>query len=458
MERLPLLPAAPADSLVAYHCGRGIRRSAFLADIFSLAGELPTDGYVLNLCANRYTFAVTFFATIARGAVNLLPSTTASEQIKAVCVPSHPLVIVSDQSALPDIGAPVILLNPDQLGAGTTSEAMPLIAPEQKVARIFTSGSTGQPQPHDKTFSRLFLSAHAEARYLWPITSGACSVLGTVPLRHMYGLESTILLPLVGGGILSSRIPLFAADIASDLAELPEPRLLITTPFHLRKLLESGIVVPRLAAVLSATAPLSIKLAQLAENALLAPVHEIYGSTETGQLATRHTLTDSVWRTFPGITLRQTGNELVAQGGHLECPQPLSDQLELLGPDCFRLIDRNVNVINIVGKRTSLEFLNHLINQIPGVRDAMFCLPQEAHLNEAARLAAFVVAPGMSGADISAALRPQLDAVFLPRPIVFVDALPRDGNGKIPAAALNALIETHIGAANHATASNNISA
>ena len=54
------------------------------------------------------------------------------------------------------------------------------------------------------------------------------------------------------------------------------------------------------------------------------------------------------------------------------------------------------------------------------------------------------VAPGLSPAEILSALRPHLDPVFLPRPIVVVDSLPRDGNGKIPAAALQALIAAHI--------------
>jgi acyl-coenzyme A synthetase/AMP-(fatty) acid ligase len=122
-------------------------------------------------------------------------------------------------------------------------------------------------------------------------------------------------------------------------------------------------------------------------------------------------------------------------------PQALHDVIELLSPTRFRLIDRSANLINIVGKRSSLGFLNHLLCNIEGVQDGVFCLPQ-AH--DAARLAAFVVAPGLRGADILAALRPHLDPVFLPRPIVFVDHLPRDANGKLPAASLRALIGKHL--------------
>mgnify|MGYP002136824519 CR=1 FL=1 len=37
-----------------------------------------------------------------------------------------------------------------------------------------------------------------------------------------------------------------------------------------------------------------------------------------------------------------------------------------------------------------------------------------------------------------------VDAVFLPRPIVFVDSLPRNATGKITAAAMAQLIATHL--------------
>jgi acyl-coenzyme A synthetase/AMP-(fatty) acid ligase len=45
---------------------------------------------------------------------------------------------------------------------------------------------------------------------------------------------------------------------------------------------------------------------------------------------------------------------------------------------------------------------------------------------------AFVVAPGVARGVLVAALRARIDAVFLPRPLYFVDALPRNATGKLP--------------------------
>ena len=51
-------------------------------------------------------------------------------------------------------------------------------------------------------------------------------------------------------------------------------------------------------------------------------------------------------------------------------------------------------------------------------------------------LVAFVVAPGLARERIVAALRDRVDAAFLPRRIVHVDALPREATGKLTRARL----------------------
>src|SRR3546814_13602925 len=70
---------------------------------------------------------------------------------------------------------------------------------------------------------------------------------------------------------------------------MPAPRVLVTAPVHLRALVESRAQLPPLSFILSATAPLSLALAQACEAAWQVPVYEIYGCTEAGSTATRRT-------------------------------------------------------------------------------------------------------------------------------------------------------------------------
>ena len=58
------------------------------------------------------------------------------------------------------------------------------------------------------------------------------------------------------------------------------------------------------------------------------------------------------------------------------------------------------------------------------------------------RLGAVVVAPGLSVAQITELLRQRIDPVFLPRPLLIVDRLPRNATGKLPQQALQDLVNT----------------
>ena len=65
------------------------------------------------------------------------------------------------------------------------------------------------------------------------------------------------------------------------------------------------------------------------------------------------------------------------------------------------------------------------------------------------RLTAFVVAPGLSARQITAALRERVEAIFLPRPLVLVDELPRNSTGKLPRSGLQTLYAEHVERAGH---------
>jgi acyl-coenzyme A synthetase/AMP-(fatty) acid ligase len=118
-------------------------------------------------------------------------------------------------------------------------------------------------------------------------------------------------------------------------------------------------------------------------------------------------------------------------GGHVENEVPFSDLIEPRGEDAFVLRGRSADQINIAGKRTSLGYLNHQLNDIEGVRDGVFFMPDDSG-DGVTRLMAFVVAPDISREALLRALRARIDAAFLPRPLYLVDALPRNATGKLP--------------------------
>lgn len=437
MSALPLISGRALDDALA-HLPDGPRRVRdFLADAEALAARLPEGGTLLNLCNDRYRFAVGFAAGLLAGKVSLQPSSQSAETLARIRADFPDVVCLCDgdfdTGDLPRVDFPARV---DADPAAVT--AIPQIPAGRLAAILFTSGSTGLPQPQAKTWGRLVANGRAEAAALG-LDNAPHTLVGTVPVQHSYGFESTFLLALHGGCTFWSGKPFYPQDIAAALAAVPRPRMLVTTPFHLSTLLAAGIELPAVDRVLSATAPLSTALAADAEARTGARLDEIYGSTESGQLATRRTTEGAAWTLLPGVELDQAADTTCASGGHVEGRVALSDIIELLPARRFLLQGRHADLVNIAGKRTSLAYLNHQIAAVPGVVDAAFFLPDEAAPDGITRLAAFVVAPTLDGRQLLAELRQRIDAIFLPRPAIFVDALPRNSTGKLPRAGLAAL-------------------
>lgn len=128
---------------------------------------------------------------------------------------------------------------------------------------------------------------------------------------------------------------------------------------------------------------------------------------------------------------------------------PCPTASKLLPDQRFLLHGRHADLINIAGKRTSLAYLNHQLGAVPGVVDGAFFLPDEEGPDGITRLTAFVVAPGLSARQVTVELRQRIDAIFLPRPLVLVDQLPRNSTGKLPRAELQALYAEKVSHGGH---------
>lgn len=417
------LTARAAEDVIFHRRGEPVTVRRFLAEVASLAARLPEEGPVLNFCADRYLALLSFAAALSRGHVTLLSADRTPQRLADIARLHGARYALSDTEA----ALPLPVLAPEAApGAAAPNPAIPAA---MVAAIAFTSGSTGEPRPHAKPWGALVAGARAAAER-FAVTPGT-SIVGTVPAQHMYGFETTLLLPLQGAGAGHAGAVFYPSDVAEALAAVPAPRLLVTTPLQLRALLGTGIALPAVSAIISATAPLADSLATQAEAAFGAPVLEIYGATEAGSIASRRTREGDTWSPYPGVAFAIGDNRAEVRVPGLPAPVPLSDVLEPAGGDRFRLVGRQGDMVKLAGKRASLAGLGKILSDVEGVREAMFLAPEDLDHNPRARLAAFVVAPGMSAASVVAALRGRVEPAFLPRPVVMLDELPRDEVGKV---------------------------
>jgi acyl-coenzyme A synthetase/AMP-(fatty) acid ligase len=252
----------------------------------------------------------------------------------------------------------------------------------------------------------------------------------------MYGLESTVLMPLQSGAALHAGHPFYPADICAALASLPRPRVLVTTPYHLRALLNDQ---PRCRRSTSSFRPPPRCRRTWRWKPKTASARRSTRSTAAPRPARSPPVAPAPvpsGKSLPDVRLRSEGQTIWAEGGHIDSPTRLNDVIEPTGdgPEwtTFLLHGRHADLVNIAGKRTSLAYLNHQLNAIPGVQDGVFLLPREDGPQGIGRLTALVVAPGLTAAALTRALRERIDPLFLPRPLLFVDALPRNATGKLP--------------------------
>jgi acyl-coenzyme A synthetase/AMP-(fatty) acid ligase len=442
-ERLPLLNAANPARVLARRDGAAVTADQFLAQVHAVAAVLPTATAAVNLCEDRYAFLVAFCAIVLRGQINLLPSSRAPQAIDEVMA-AHPGCYAVGESALDPVPPGYRQLPPLDVTQPASDAIWPLISAEQVVAIGYTSGSTGTPSANVKTWGSFHASNAGNLAMLRTALGRQAEIVATVPPQHMYGMEMSVLLPLLGEGSVHTGRPFFPADVAAALAEVPPPRVLVTTPVHLRALVESGIALPPVAAIVSATAPLPLELAQLAEQRFGGPVLEVFGSTETCVFASRRPAVDEDWQLYDGVILHPQPDGTAVEAPQLTGSIILADIVSLSDSGRrFRLCGRHADMLEIAGKRASLGDLGRRLLAIPGVKDGVVFQLDSGDALGVHRIAALVVAPGLDEHIILDALRRAIDPLFLPRPLRLVDALPRNETGKLPRAALLELLHQH---------------
>ena len=432
MKTLPILIKSQADTPIFWFKDEIITHEKFKHDVTHIAANLDNHKYAINLCEDRYLFALAFVACILQKQISLMPASRAEKEIETL-EKDH-----SDTHRIDnDLLETLLTIKPAKVNPFPAE-----INVDQLVAIVFTSGSTGKPKANHKHWGALIDSAQRVAKQLQFNQSTQHTLVATVPPQHMYGFETTIIFPLVTGVCVHNSKPFFPEDIRQTLATINKPVILVTTSIHLRACSQIKSDWPTINFTLCATAPLSMQLAQEAEQQLKTTVREIYGCSETGVIATRTTTKSLDWTLLPGYKFSKKLTGICLQTPLSDEETLLPDQIEQINSQQFRLLGRQSDLVKIAGKRGSLNDLKIKLCAMNGVDDAIFFMPVE-NPDEKARLAAFVVAPSLSIKEISSFFNQQIDNAFVPRPLIKVEKLPYNETGKLPRKDLISLLQQY---------------
>ena len=353
----------PADDIVAYRDdGEAISRREFVKDVCVAARALVGfDGQSIAIDEGQpYRFTVLLCAVLWSGCTPVLfPGRGAQfEALQA----SYDAVLIDAADALNTYPKTVLIVK---------SDAEPLSLEGLKAPhanhpiQLFTSGSSGTPKCIEKTVGLMDREADVTTRLFRSVTEGTV-IQSTVDPRHLYGLTFNVWFAMSAGRPMATTRRVYQ----EQLLTLPSPVALITTPTFMR-MLETSLAAPTLPFVLSAGGPLSAEAKATLKAWSPSTIYEIYGSTETGVVASRaHKDSDET----PDWTLIDEGalNE-TPEGWVLSSPLltkgvlTLDDRLTVTGERTFRLLGRRDRVVKIGEVRLSLTEVERVVERRLGL-------------------------------------------------------------------------------------------
>lgn len=426
------------------------------ADIHTAALELteriPDGHLVCNLCHSNLAFFITWIATLRRRLPIVLPPSRGVADLELVISTARsPVVVITDQATHPELNATFLKYLPNTKAKTLPAQALRWQADlRQAKVTLYSSGSTGKPEAKSRSLTQLYAGALQLGTRLGltedsgpiPLQNEVNHIVSCVPPQHMFGIETVVMISFAFAKTVLNQRPLLPSDIQDAIVSCKSKVMWVATPIHLRAISRTSTELHSCSLTITSTMPLSRELACATETLTQSPIIEIYGSTETGALATRRTSKDPDWRPLDDVKVTFGPSIVEVSGPHFDSPQPIADALEPLCSNRFSLTGRNTDLIKIGGRRTSLAALNGVLLSINQIDDGVFIAPNQDSLG---RLALIYANKNEVPIQVLwSALRKRIDPVFLPRIMIRVDKLPRNERGKVNRTELMTLYTQHL--------------
>jgi long-chain acyl-CoA synthetase len=335
-----------------------------------LSGLGLVAGYrVLLALPNRIEFVTSYFGALRAGmvAVPVNPRSATGELVRMVA-DSGARLVVADPSTVTGVRAAVAgledaLVGADEelrsrtvvphvvvvdgpalpgetgyrdLAAPAAPPAAPPADPEALAVLLYTSGTSGRPRAAMLTHRALVSNVEQAAAMEPALVGAADTVLGVLPLFHVYGLNAVL-----GGAVRQqARLVLVDGFDPEEALGVVEEHAVTVLPVappvfgHWRTRQDLSERLRSVRVVVSGSAPLAPELAEELADRAGVEVHEGYGLTEAAPVVTSTRVSGarkrgSVGPPLPGVRLRLVD----ADGQASEPTDP--GQIEIAGDNLF---------------------------------------------------------------------------------------------------------------------------
>jgi acyl-coenzyme A synthetase/AMP-(fatty) acid ligase len=394
----------------------------------------PADTGPVCLCAqNRAVVAAALLASFAGGPLLILPYSDSPQVLAEMGTSTGFRAAIADRRGGFITGVETVFPEECRGIVSDLTRHGPL-DPDSVVLRLYTGGSTGRPKTWSKTLRNLL----AEAVYLSEKfdISHRDRFVATISPLHIYGLLFSVLVPFVSSASVRNEGCSFPSEIASVMED-SSPTVFVSVPMHYRVLRGQRISAPSLRAAFSSAGVLDGGDGEAFFRQTGVGVVEVFGSTETGGIASRCSARgETAFTPLEGIAWRIVDERLQIRSDFVS-PEvergadgffATADRATPHNDGGFLLAGRSDSVIKVGGKRVDLEEVRSKLNGLSGVRDSIvISVPVNGGRENAI---AALVEGDLDGERVRLVLSHILEPYALPRRIKVVDRMPCTAAGK----------------------------
>ena len=321
-----------------------------------------------------------------------------------------------------------------------------------------TSGSTATPKTIVKTFASLAKEVAFHRMRLADVLARKPVFLSTIEPHHMYGRLWRVMLPRAAGCTVDPEVILTPESLLEKM-RAAERVFLVTTPSFLARFVKYAdqYDVPQNVVELTTSgALLTADVAAAARRVFGRAPLEIFGSTETGGVASRRQEKgDEAWTVFDPVKAWSDASGRLTVASPFSCARrfTLGDGV-LFASDGrhFKLLGRMDRMVKIAEQRVSLPEMEATMRLLPDVAEAALGVVEGTH----GPVLGAVIVPRKGWTDLKTlgkracarALRAQCQPLFpkgaVPRKYRFVRELPRNAQGKVRASAIREILASQM--------------
>lgn len=415
--------------------------AGFYAEFVKLEPDIP-----LCLAAEgRDVIAAALLAAVASGSVLALPHSFSARALRQMQDLTGFTTAIVDVDR--ELSHGTRCLRPQDLARlSPPSLSERLVNPNAELVKLFTGGSTGAAKIWSKSVSNIF----AEAEFMasrYEINDSDC-ILATVTPYHIYGFLFSVVIPLVANAKIVAQSPFFPAEIDRCMNDY-SVTVLASVPAHYRALqgrcLHGSL---RLAFSSAGMLPEEDNNGFCSRNSTA--IVEVYGSTETGGLASRNRVAGEAFFTaLAPVEYRIKEERLYVRSPFISPDVPREndnwflsgDRVQQQGENTFSLYGRADAITKVAGERVDLDEIRDLLQEQKGVAECVV-LPLKDSTGRGNRIAALIRSDEeeLDLVPIKIVLSVSLEPAAMPKIIRVTSHIPVRPNGKYDREAIIQLL------------------